>query len=147
MLRGIVLLLTALPMLMPPGICVCQFAHRSGNSNDSAQTTSATTLSATRCCKCSTHNDFENFSDAGTTFANHSPSPEDPKHDPGCPAVLGTTPNKIVLASVVMPSEFGVATAILELVPSKAATFGRFQSDSITHSDPPLFLTYCTLVL
>lgn len=147
MVRGIVLLLTALPMLMPPGMCVCQFVPRHNDATCRDEKACDSAGDTSTWCKCSTHSEFSQVQPAGEPVATSSSGHVPHEHAPGCPAALGTTPNKMLATPVVLPSEFGVATAILVIAPDKTNSLGHFRSESISHFDPPLFLTHCSLVL
>ena len=91
-LRHLLALVVGLPMLMPPGMCACQFVPCRDASTEYQETSSDTVAVAAERCKCSTHRNAVELTSSDEPVAKSSPSHVPHDHAPGCPAKLGATP-------------------------------------------------------
>lgn len=134
MLRALLPLLAVLPMLMPSGLCICQFApSRVADSSASKLTTKAE-----NCPCCASHSERESDS-------SEPGSPTD-DHCPNCPAVLGAA--TALPAAPVLTSD-AVAASPLITEPVVVATYStnRFDTSFVCASAPPLFVYHCSLLI
>lgn len=161
MVRFLVAFLVGLPLLMPPGVCICQFlpcAKAAANNTRLPATRKVTpVLSEGRSsCNCHRHRvsvTIETANDGGdvtsTSAKQSDPLPNDRhQHAPGCPAAVQSadkshftgTP-RLMLKDV---------TGVMALLPLLVHRPGTVQSrPTISHrsADSPIFLTFCTLVI
>lgn len=84
--RSMVVLLT-LPMLMPPGICVCQLQAAFVTASSPSENTEEPVACCRKCGR--TKCDHQKTTNPGQTpdrSDDSNPSPQSPDHAPGCPA-------------------------------------------------------------
>src|SRR4051794_27500617 len=106
MLRAVVSLLVALPLLMPPGVCVCRCAPVDRPS------TALRTVARPACAHCCAHHKTKHQR-AGTTLLTVPDGSQVPTHAPGCPALL--TPDHAKVAQPVVVVD-GPADSAVSLV-------------------------------
>jgi hypothetical protein len=154
MFRAVVTVLVAVPMLMPPGMCLCQFAP--------AGTTAAGTRSAAartsvpghspgdgRDCRCdSCRGQALTLGGQESAPAGPPTHPEPGKHAPGCPASLGDTPTKMASPALALHLDANPAPGFVSAVVETRRARGR-DRDAASHADssPPLFLSHCSLLI
>lgn len=155
MLRTLVTLLVSLQLLMPPGMCVCQFApsgkasaaslHRSAPQNVS------THISVPRSeCRCDSCREDAASSDRNRpTPTDDAPAhPAPGKHAPGCPAALGDMPTKMVTPAVELNLDAGHAASYVFSLSERLAPVSLSRDrTSFTAPAPPLFISHCTLLI
>jgi hypothetical protein len=151
MFRTVIAILAGLPMLMPQGLCICQFALRDcSTQNKSLSPTPASHLAGSHDCRCG-HGHGKPAVAAEccqslVAVSQSTPGHDRHDHDRNCPTVLAATPNKI--ATNPSPLVLNVVSAI------------AFASSVVSHSQicrtcqsvdpdasPPIILMYCTLLL
>lgn len=131
-----------LPLLQPTGMCICKAglptrAHSHRQAHTDAKHT-ATVNCSCRGCR----------NERGRSPETPSPAPADDSHLPGCPASPGVDRYKWAdpapsLISLLPPVTFvAVLPDLPATKPMKAAGSAR-----IWPSDPPLYLSHCTLVI
>jgi hypothetical protein len=136
MLRTLLSLLAVLPMLVPSGLCVCQFAP--GRAADSSA--SKLTANAESCPCCASHAERESDSS--------EPSSPDDNHCPNCPAVLGVaTATALPAAPVLAPDAVAASPLITEPVVVATHSNNRFDTSFVCASAPPLFVCHCSLLI
>ncbi len=156
MLRTIVTYLAVLPMLMPPGVCVCQLVP--GGRAAAATAPPPPTGHAAdgrRGCVCASCR--ERQPEAGTSTSDgpgDRPSDDGPRrpvpaeHWPGCPAADGAMPP----TSVVPPSVTGhlaldlPGTALCPAADVVTAPVRPGPPALSAGSPPPLFISHCALL-
>lgn len=146
-LRHLLALVVGLPMLMPPGICVCQFVPCGDASTEYQETSSETVAVATERCKCSTHRDKTELASTDELLAKLSPGHAPHEHAPGCPAKLGTTPNKIAPPPLVAPDALDLAVSYCWVEVQSIASRKLTDEVLVQGSPPPLFLAHCAFLL
>jgi len=147
MFRLVLTLLIALPMLVPPGMCICQFApvgSASAGTSYQLEVRHAAGRSDCRCESCSGR-----VADDHGRKVKPSDSPVVPKHDdhaPHCPAALGDLPTKMAVPALVihLDTDVGFVSAVVE-----RNVFRAQDRDIVSHvsTSPPLFISHCTLVI
>ena len=153
-LARILMLVACVPLLQPPGFCVCKadWPGRTSPSQDSAgQTNSRSAPQKSGCCSQRNANDstVKAAPTASSEPAPHPcPAPADDDHLPGCPASAGVDRFKWVepaqsVAEALPPVEL---TAFLHL--EVAAPAARpIPPSTNASSSPPLYLSHCSLVI
>lgn len=152
MFRSLVTLLVALPMLMPPGMCICQFAptgkvSASPPSWAGQRQTDHTTDSRVD-CRCDSCRER-----AAATGEDRPASPDEApvgpgKHAPGCPAAYGDVPTKMAASTTVTIHLDAHPQCFFSLVAEPAALVGRGREGvSRPAVSPPFFISHCTLLI
>jgi hypothetical protein len=161
--RTILAILASLPMLVPPGMCVCKLAPRWFAAAPAATVTPPPATVAIEspshsCCGCKKHRKARQQKLPHQAAHCACPScPADPsrtpaerdEHHPGCPKALG-------VPLVVVQARSGSATlhmldflASPLLVPEQVSV-GKTawpDPDGVPILAPPLFLSHCTLLI
>jgi hypothetical protein len=91
MARRVLSLLLILPLLLPPGVCICDLLHRCEACTESPRPTSVVASpSRTTACHCCRHKHTGPVAQHQVAPC-HDPVPADGKdpHAPGCPAKTG----------------------------------------------------------
>jgi hypothetical protein len=144
MFRALVLLLAGWPLLMPPGMCVCQFA-RAGyvaprcsdcGCADKQEDDSCTD----RCCECDPAN--------SDPLGDQDVPNDDEQYPPGCPANKKADHSKLL-------EQHRPLLAVTELPPTPLplyldlASCQRFDAPSFAPQPPgqPIYLTLCSLLI
>lgn len=159
-MRTVVSLLALLPMLMPPGMCVCQFlpaerAHASLAPVSPALPPVPVHADARRDCSCDSCRERAATNVRDEAAGRRTPPAHDPpsrpgpvEHWPGCPAAIGAAPLTVALPSVTIhihvdaPAPF--TTPQVEPVSTHDRPLTRVMSP---HASPPLFLSHCALLI
>lgn len=160
MLRALVALLLAIPQLMPPGMCICQFVPTSEQPAAPTQLPSPGRVTAGHvadrgqkcsCESCRNQASSVDRTDAGeaqgTKRADRDPAKPGPvKHPPGCPAALGAMPTKMLVSAVTVQVDSDAVCYMLT-VESALAVARATAWVSPQTGDPPLFISHCTLLI
>lgn len=155
-MRIFLLLVLGLPMLMPPGMCVCQFAPCVGaesNSTPAFEPRSASEPTEGKRCCCDRRLKAER---------DEASRPDDPKpapgrlplhdnqpadHGPNCPVVTGGSLVTAVLPVVALHLAFadvGIYTSLPTARAVRAVLSDRLSSYG---TSPPVYLAHCSLVI
>lgn len=90
MVRRVIVVLLVLPMLMPPGMCICQFQAPFMAAFAAAASPSKDAEEPAACCRKCGRAKCRHQQQAPTQQTGGQPSddsrPESPEHAPGCPA-------------------------------------------------------------
>lgn len=151
MLRRLMVILLALPMLMPPGICICQFQPTFVTASSSSEDTEEPVVCCRKCgrAKC----DHQKNTSSGQTPArsdDSDPSPQSPDHAPGCPAnpsySIRTTPTVEAKVSV---GEIGFSCLALDSHTPFLVAMTSSRTRAIDASPPSasedIFLLFCNI--
>lgn len=157
MLRSVVTFLVAVPMLMPPGMCICQFAPTGKASavtrSEVGQQRVGHTADSRTDCRCDSCR--ERAAAAGLpTGGEDGPSSSDEapfgpgKHAPGCPAALGDVPTKMAASTVTIHLDTNPVGCFVPPVVEPTASVGRGRV-CVSHpaASPPLFISHCSLLI
>jgi hypothetical protein len=158
MFRAVVTLLVTLPMLMPPGMCICQFVPiGTTHAGPLPVRTVSHDADAGRHCTCVTCQTREQDPSAGEQSRDcghparpcgDGPSPPVPgKHWPGCPAALGTAPTKMVVAPATVPVDVGTGLCFTDPLVGPGILVRRVNSTPVPAISPPLYLSHCALLI
>lgn len=156
MFRTVVTFLVAVPLLMPPGMCICQFAPTgkafaaTRPEADRHPHVAPASDSRSDCCCDSCR---ERATDAGLTAGSEGRSSHDGslpsgpgKHAPGCPAALGDMPTKVAAPAVSIHFDVNPGLCFDSPVGQPAASVGRNRECvSAQAASPPLFICHCSL--
>lgn len=154
MFRAVITFLVAVPMLMPPGMCICQFAP-TGTTTAGTRTVAARTpavghsSSAGRNCRCDSCREQAPAPGGQESVPAGSPAhPEPGQHAPGCPALLGDTPTKMAAPALTLHLDADPLPTFVSAVVETSRARGR-DRDAVGHADssPPLFLSHCSLLI
>lgn len=152
MFRAAVTFLVALPLLMPPGMCICQFARlsRSHPSSLSFGMPPAGTPTRAGCGQCSCFARSENHvhveDDRPDADLDSCPQPVS-RHEPGCPAVNTVDWSKIgssITTVDVQPAPTG-SVPLSDLVAASPA-FSRLGHAAPASRDH-IYITFRTLLI
>lgn len=154
MFRAVITFLIAVPMLMPPGMCICQFAPTetpaAGTRAVAARTPAVGHSSnAGRNCRCDSCREQAPAPDGQEPTPAGSPTHPGPgKHAPGCPALLGDTPTKMASPALALHLDANPVPGFVSAVVEPNRARGR-DRDAAGHADssPPLFLSHCSLLI
>lgn len=158
--RTAVSLLALFPMLMPPGMCICQFVPVENVPAVPVSTSSPVTpvaghAGARRDCSCEScrerrASEGRDEGDARRT-PPHDETPSQPgqgKHWPGCPAAVGAAPLTVVLPAVTVHADVDTAVSFTSSVAEPVGSIrhaGEWVSPQA--KSPPLFLSHCALLI
>lgn len=162
MFRVLLTILVGLPMLMPPGMCLCQFLPCGRASADESRPPSPGVqtvrpgVDSVPSCGCGQRRSrsqqaqqepgkpggWENIP------ADHSsPGPLPGQHAPGCPAAMTAATDKVALPTSQVQKLLVLAADFFGFTPvSVKAAIPVERVTSYPHS-PPLFLSLCTLLI
>lgn len=150
-LARVLMLLACLPLLQPPGVCVCKTAGPDRTLPSPERTAHAKSRPAPKKGCCSRPDDSAFAVQCGTPepSASHPcPPPSDDHHLPGCPASAGVDRFKWVepartFAEALPPVEFYSFLPV-----QTAAAVSRPISPSVNRPpSSPLYLSQCSLVI
>ena len=154
MVRAVVTFLVAVPMLMPPGMCICQFAPTgmaaAGTRTIAARAPAvAHSSDAGRNCRC------DSCREQAPALGGHEPTPagspthpQPDRHSPGCPALLGDTPTKMAAPALTLHLDADPVPSFVSAVVETSRVQGRDRDAAVrTDSSPPLFLSHCSLLI
>lgn len=153
MIRPVLSLLAVLPMLMPPGMCLCQFVPaRAGGSGTSPSPTPAEARHADDCrCESCRTSDAPS-APADDTRTNHQPTDGSrPAPRPGwpcCPVALNAAGanTAVPIAPVLLPFTFPAGPVDL-VTGLPCSPFARPDRDHEPSHGPPLFICHCALLI
>ena len=147
----------AVPMLMPPGMCLCQFAPAGNDCSPPAPLTAPLRAgghpaSVDCCCdSCRERAGVVTAVSQGEEKPRPSDRPASPhpgKHAPGCPAALGDIPNKMAAAAVTLPLDASAAVGFVSaVVPATAVRSRDRDVETFAVVSPPLFISHCSLLI
>lgn len=147
MLRRLLTLLVALPLLLPQGVCVCDFMQTCEACEDCANATEL----ARPTCSCCRHQREAVIQDDAPAIAKshtcHKSDSSDKKNDhlPGCPAKEGSACWKGDTAQPLMAVTL-VYVGMLDSLDTPAATSALSASPiHLSTADPPIYLTTLSL--
>lgn len=152
MLQGLVTFLVSFQLLLPPGMCVCQFAPVAKEvTGVTFRDGSHAEPSRCRCGTCHGHEAFDREPAPLERTAKPSQrepnTPEPVKHFPGCPAELGDMPTKMAASTITLElDEFEAVSFFEGSVVSRIEGREKDRLNSTPHS-PPFFISYCTLLI
>jgi hypothetical protein len=154
MLRAVITFLIAVPMLMPPGMCICQLAPAGQVSGAKPvferQETVSHSVAARGTCRCESCREQQApGSDGRKQTPTGSPAqPEPGKHAPGCPALLGDMPTKMAATALTLLLDASPVSAFVSaIVETDSLRWRDRDTTAVTASPPPLFLAYCSLLI
>ena len=159
MFRALVLFLILPPLLMPPGMCICQLvpttsASTTPPSAPAEQPTASHAASPRPDCTC-----YSCRSQAASGAPEHGDrhlaqtpteepfGPEPGKHWPGCPAAVGSAPLVVVLPTVTTPVDLAAITTSFAPAAETVVSAIRAVPVSAPAVSPPLFISHCTLLI
>lgn len=154
-MKTFLLLAVGLPLLMPPGMCICQFVP-CGESTGSGLGGRAE-LERTRTstgCSCAPRRGGTQAAaggipacrDSGTTPGGQKSCPFPAKPWPDCPVVTGTAPDKFPTPAPVLFT-LDLASVVVWSVEVPATPVGRVDHISLRPASSPLFISHCSLVI
>lgn len=158
--RTLLLLLVAPALLMPPGMCICQFVPcgemtGSGSADPSTLQWSGTSAAANG-CTCSHGREGSTGLKTGYgSKAEHlggcpaggeKPCPSPGKPWPDCPVVTGTAPDKFTTPSPVLVAWDLASVAVWSLEVTAVPT-GRIHYAPFRLASSPIFIRQCSLVI
>lgn len=157
MFRSLVTLLVALPMLMPPGMCICQFAPTGKVSaappSWAGQRPVGHTSNSRAECRCNSCREQVAAAGLPTDGEDRPASPNEApvgpgQHAPGCPAAHGDVPTKMAASTAVTIPFDAHPQCFFSLVAEPAARVGRGREGvSRPAVSPPFFISHCTLLI
>lgn len=154
-MRSLVLLLVGLPLLMPPGMCVCQLVPCGSAQAAPVATATAPTPPAPEECCCKkraaaapTTGDKAGAWSQSSPDRHHPTSPDSGKHQPGCPAATGF----VVEARVTLPpSPVSLHIDLAPVPVAFVAEVGTARSPAPERTQrlpiAPIFIAQCTLLI
>lgn len=156
MFRAAVTLLVSLQLLMPQGMCICQFVP-TGTTPAPRPAGTTHVADAGQHCACATCQTGEHppadgkhrdCGDPGRPCEGEPSAPAPGKHWPGCPAAaLGAMPTKMAVAPAAVPLDAGPVLSFT-LPPVEPRVLAR-GADSLPRPavSPPLYLSHCAFLI
>lgn len=154
-LARVLMLVASLPLLFPPGFCICKVGGGGVAPFGQAQVAGSQKikpgLSKSGCCAnrdCTGDHAGRPASQPGESKSRPAPAPRDDSHLPGCPAAAGADWFKVV-----EPVQTPVHTLPpVALVPFRLLAVVSVAAPPITTftnwpSSPPIYLSHCSLVI
>lgn len=137
----------ALQLLMPPGMCLCQFVTCAQTESPDA----TVALDADDCCSHS-HSSKPNDEPSGNDDGQQPPSKPAPhQHAPDCPALTDGVTGKTVIVSAADLSSLTLLPAPFDPFAPMASpdSASRRQQDPFAAAStlPPLYLSHCALLI
>ena len=147
MFRSVLTILVALPMLVPPGMCVCQFApvgSESAGTSFQLEVRHTAGRSDCHCESCRVRVADDRGREAKPSDAPVAPGHGD--HAPHCPAALGDLPTKMAVPAfaIHLDADVGFVSAVVEPIVIRARVR---DSVHLVMTSPPLFISHCALVI
>lgn len=160
-MRTLLLLLIAPVMLMPPGMCICQFVPcgwemGTGRGDLSASLRSSSQTTTTVTCTCDKRRSgsqdhrssgVSTSQDRETASGGEKPCPCPGKPWPGCPAVTGEDQAKVAPPPSAVLSSLDLACEFVQFVEVPAVPVARVDFKSLHPASSPLFICHCTLLI
>ena len=153
MLKAAITFLVGIQLLMPPGVCLCQFVSvdHLQHSITTLQPSATVTRSQCSCGSCLHRLVSTERAEDAAVLEVSSPRPIAPqpeKHSPGCPAELGDMPTKIVSPGITLQSdEYESGFPLVWTSESTKPLVRDFERQTYTAHFPPLFISHCTLLI
>lgn len=148
MLRSLGTYLLIVPLLLPPGVCVCDLVASSGQAPQPESVTLSPECSG---CRCQHHQRARQIAQARESAdlpsaAAELPAKSDEQHLPACPAKNGsvqwkaqTVSSSHLIDRAVLPAQFELAPVVAVAAPAAVC--------DLCPSAPPLYLTLLTLLI
>lgn len=157
MFRVLLTILIGLPMLMPPGTCICQFVPcgrasadetRLPSPGETAVSAGADSGGCGHCRRRSEQTNQEPGKPGGESIPidHSSPVPLPGQHAPGCPAACTTSTEKVALPTSQVQTLLVLALDFIGFTTVVKASIPAVQELDHVHS-PPLFLSHCKLLI
>jgi hypothetical protein len=162
MFRVLLTILAGLPMLMPPGMCICQFVPCGRASADETRlpvpTDGAVTVAVDSGPSCGCGHRRSQSQQAkqkpgkpggleNIPVDHSAPNPLPGQHAPGCPAALTAATEKVALPTSQLQTLLVLALDFVGSAPVSSEMDGPSERVTIRPHSPPLFLSYCTLLI
>lgn len=139
MIRAL-MLLACVPLLQPPGFCVCRASERVGTPSP------VEIIEHASCCH---HKHCEESAPPQPRPADSDcPARHDDSHMPGCPASVGVDRFKWIEPTLNFDHALALAEpAAIEAVVAVPASHQQIDTPAFWPSAPPLYLSLCTFVI
>ena len=163
MIRVWLTLLAVLPMLVPQGICLCQFLPcEQPASTPTAESTLSPVAAKTSSCSCSRHSSRGASSDrqgpgegrqVHASIASAAPLPEERSsplphsHMPGCPALTAASARSAVLPVWTPVGLLSVAEGFATAVRPHPDVTRALSHDLLLFTSTPIYLSHCALLI
>jgi hypothetical protein len=157
MFRVLVLLLILPLLLMPPGVCVCQFfpignaaaspAARDRNPSVGCASDPFPDCTCDSCHARAASAAPEGVDDQPARQPEQRPARGHGEHWPGCPAAVGNLPIGAAVPPVKVQADFVVAASFFTPITVTAVSPGRAATVPPRTGSPPLFISFCTLLI
>lgn len=153
-LARVLMLVASLPLLFPPGFCICKVGGGVapfGQAQVAGSQKIKPGLSKSGCCAnrdCTGDHAARPVSLPGESKSWPGPTPQDDSHMPGCPAAAGADASKWVEPSQPFAHPLPPLTVFVVL-PVDVVGRSRPPVPAPTNwpSSPPLYLSHCSLVI
>jgi hypothetical protein len=163
--RALVLLLVAPALLMPPGMCICQFVPCGGIAEPASALPSSGSLRAdarfteTTACTCGSRHARSSAekTPSGAACSSHdcgsgssdnkNPCPLPGKQWPGCPAAVGSAVTKLSPPASALFLAFDFSSVYVGLVTESVTPVSRVCLTSVLPAATPLFVSHCALLI
>lgn len=155
-LARVLMLVASVPLLFPPGFCVCKAGGwgriaPTGQGLVAAKGQSTPGLSKTGCCgnrDCTGDHAGRPASQPDESKSRPGPAPRDDSHMPGCPAAAGADWFKLV-EQVQTPVHPLPPVALVPFLPFAVVIVATPPITTFTNwpSSPPIYLSHCSLVI
>lgn len=157
MVRVLVLLLIQPAMLMPPGMCICQFFPIGkvtyASANLQRPVGQADHHQSDCSCESCAFAKTTSVPECGDDRPNHHAPPQQPsapspgKHCPGCPAAVGESPLTFAVPTVTVQADLIAVATFYSPRTESVVPRERVAPPSPTPASPPLFISYCSLLI
>lgn len=155
MFRALVLLLLLPLLLLPPGMCICQFVPIGKASPVPTSAPRATVGQAAEPrpdCTCDSCHRSQAAAapergDDRPTQPPGGPAPVPAKHWPGCPAAIGDMPLNMAVPPVKVQVDLTATADFLTTVAEAVVSLDRTTPVSPPVGTPPLFISHCALLI
>lgn len=153
-MRTALAFLALLPTLMPPGMCICQFApairvapvsQSAVNIEETASAHLANTKSRCSCDSCRVQ--ALPVAEIPLAAADGAPSQEPIQHAPGCPAAADAVPLTLLIQSATIPIDASATLDFLSPIWLPSVPTVCLHSVALLQSAPPLFISHCALLI
>jgi len=151
-LRAVISLLVALPLLLPPGVCACRLALAAA-APPSPDSVDICRTPQHACCahrkNAARHNVDRRTASANSTSLRESQGPAPGKtHEPGCPALLTADHSKLsertnTTSPILTVSQDGVRAVDADITGPASAV----ASQAVAPSSRPLYLSFRSLLI
>lgn len=162
MLRVLLTILVGLPMLMPPGMCICQFVPCGRAATDETRlplsADGAAMVGADSGPSCGCVHRRSRSQQAKQEFGKPgglesipvdppSPWPLPGQHAPGCPAAMTAATEKVALPTFQVNTLLVLALDFVGFTPVSVEVNRPAERVTIRPHSPPLFLAFCRLLI